>query len=154
MTFPVASRWCCHCETILQCRRVQGGTVVKREKFGADQTMYTEVITGVLLRRLKLICLHGTGLATPFNLYKTIRSFFIVEGFRTGSPSLTGIKYTACKLRKMAKNCFKFHLKCKMAVFLLGLGFGSTDFFVHLYRFYVPTIFHACRSKLKVINLS
>ena len=45
MTFPVASRWRCDCEPILQCRRVQGRTVIKGEKFGADQTMYTEVIT-------------------------------------------------------------------------------------------------------------
>ena len=45
MTFPVASRWRSDCESILQGRRVQGGTVIKREKFGADQTMYTEVIT-------------------------------------------------------------------------------------------------------------
>ena len=38
-TFPVACRWRSDCDSM--CGRVQGRTVIKREKFGADQTMYT-----------------------------------------------------------------------------------------------------------------
>ena len=33
LTFAVAIRWCSECESISQCRRVQGGTVVEREQF-------------------------------------------------------------------------------------------------------------------------
>ena len=45
VTFAVASRWRSDCESISQCRRVQGGTLIKREQFWSYQTMYTEVIT-------------------------------------------------------------------------------------------------------------
>ena len=37
----------------------------------------------------------------------------------------------------MEKNRLKLHIKFEMAVFLLGLGFGSKNVFVHIHRFYV-----------------
>ena len=40
MTFAVASRWRSDCESISQCTRVQGGTVME-----CDQSMHTKVIT-------------------------------------------------------------------------------------------------------------
>ena len=80
-----ASRWRSGCESISQCRRVQGSTVIELEQFGPDQTTYTEVITfAVQWRMLKFTCVHGAGLAPPFDFWKTFYRFFIVEALRIG----------------------------------------------------------------------